>query len=185
MSVVYLHQHELTTLYYAIMTNIESLVKSYLESGQDPDVDLSPAVMSLANMTTCKRSGIFETQNDVVTCYEEKVIFVSEHDNPSRGPVSPLHVAVVQCFCTALENDEVRNSAMNILKALIDSGADKYVATCSMILCFRDSPLWAWQLISATVLTPCGLAGYLKKTRLHSCEGGNYQLEAKGDGRGD
>jgi hypothetical protein len=28
--------HELFTLYYAIMTNTEALVKSYLQDGQDP-----------------------------------------------------------------------------------------------------------------------------------------------------
>jgi hypothetical protein len=107
MPVIDLREHELTTLYYAIMTNTESLVKSYLESDQDPDVDLSPVIISMPTLASC---GLFETRNDVESCCEGTVIFVSEHNNHSNGPVSPLHVAVVQCFCTALESAEVRNS---------------------------------------------------------------------------
>jgi hypothetical protein len=161
MSMIDFQQHDLFTLYYAIMTNTEALVKSYLESGQDPDVDLSPAIMSVADLKSLERSGILETRNNAERCFVDKVIFVNERDN--TGPVSPLHVAVVQCFCTALESAEVRDSAMNILKAFIDSGADKSVATWHIMLCFRDSPMWSWLLISNAVLTPCGLAAYLKK----------------------
>jgi hypothetical protein len=160
MPVIEIQKHELTTLYYAIMTNTESLVKSYLESDQDPDVDLSPVIMSMPTLASCSP---IETWNDIVSYCEGTVIFVNEHNNHSNGPVSPLHVAVVQCFCTALESDEVCNSAMNILKALIDNGADKSIATDNMILCFEDFPRWVWPLTTATVLTPCGLAAYLKK----------------------
>ena len=164
MSMIDLQQHELVTLYYAIMTNTEALVKSYLESGQDPDVDLSPVIMSMDIMEALKRSNILATQNDLERCCEGNVIVVEHDDNHSNGPVSPIHVAIVQCFCTALESAEVRNSAMNILKALVDSGANKSGATSNMLLlCFHDSPLWAWSLVSAGVLTPCGLAAYLKK----------------------
>jgi hypothetical protein len=102
---------ELFTLYYAIMTNTEALVKSYLESGQDPDVDLSQAILNVPKMACTVK--LCETQNDKMRCLRDRVIFVCEHNNPSRGPVSPLHVAVAQCFCTALASAEVRNSAMN------------------------------------------------------------------------
>jgi hypothetical protein len=96
-------------------------------------------------------------------CVGDRVIFVYEHDNPSRGPVTPLHVAVVQCFCTAVASAEVRNRAMSILKALIDSGVEKSVSTYNMSLCFHDSPPWAWPQIIGVPLTPCGLAAYLKQ----------------------
>jgi hypothetical protein len=46
------NDHDLFTLYYAIMANSEALVKSYLESGQDPDIDLSPAIMNMDAITT-------------------------------------------------------------------------------------------------------------------------------------
>jgi hypothetical protein len=127
------------------------------------DCILSPAIMSMDRMVR-KRWSMFATQNDVERYCEGNLIFVSEHDdNHSKGPVSPLHVAVVQCFCTVLESAEVRNSAINILKTLIDSSANKSVATYNIVLlCFHYSPLWTWSLGGA-VLTPCGLVAYLKR----------------------
>jgi hypothetical protein len=103
---------------------------------------LSLAILNISKMACTVK--LCETQNDKMRCLRDRVIFVYEHNNPSRGPVLPLHVAVIQCFCTALASAEVRNSAMQIVKALVDGGADKSVATCNMALCFHDSPPWAW-----------------------------------------
>jgi hypothetical protein len=145
--------HTIATLYYAIMTNTEVLVKSYLQSGEDPNVDLSPAITTAATVATMKNDDA-----TVRTAKRKQILLV---DRSSRGAVSPLHVAVVQCYFTALESAELRNSAMNILKALVEVGANTSVATNNLLFCYSSHI--SWLQATTAPMTPCGLAVFLKQ----------------------
>jgi hypothetical protein len=82
--------HHTSLVGYAIMTNTESLVKSYLESDQeDPDVDLSPAMVIVGFCTS------FVTRDNMMKCFEGKVILLaSEHGNPSRQRSCVSHLSM-------------------------------------------------------------------------------------------
>jgi hypothetical protein len=154
-------QHTLITLYYAIMTNTEVLVESYLESGEDPSVDLSPAVPTLNN--------ILELETDDELGMLDRHILLAHHSFSRSSSVSPLHVAVVQCYKTAL-NSETRRSAMNILKTLLEAGAKTSIkATCNLVVCHKS---WL-SLTKGTIapMIPCALAEFLKEDNFNQEDG--------------
>jgi hypothetical protein len=151
--------HTIATLYYAIMTNTEVLVKSYLQSGGDPNVDLSPVMATLDNSLALDNPDLMK-----MFAMKKKILLYER--SSSRGAVSPLHVAVAQCCLTALKSSELRRSAMNILEALLAAGANTSVATSNLLFFFYNSHI-SWAAVTTPFLTPCGLAVFLKHDLCH------------------
>jgi hypothetical protein len=96
--------HSPNELYDAIERNNYPVVKSYLDSGGDPNVNLASFVTTYQD-------------------FSEVLITLCSDGTSLEGILSPLHLAVVNCYNTSAQG---RSSAMKILKAFLKVGANAF-----------------------------------------------------------
>lgn len=130
-------------LYNAILSNKEALVKSCLESGTVPGVNLGAVIPTL--------HGVLFPPNCKILLRNR-----SEADAPS-----PLHVAVVNCY-HSVQTPESCLQAVRIVSQLAKAGADPTIETNNFTLGYTPAHVHD-NCYPLNSVTPLGLAYFLKK----------------------
>jgi hypothetical protein len=133
---------ELSELYHGINTNNYPLVHRYLDSGADPSVNLASFVTKI---------GIFKP---ITLCSDGTLL---------EGILSPLHLAVCNCYRSGNDGQSPSSTSMIILKKIIGAGADTSLTVANF--------LFFGYIVVRKAVTPYGLALSFKRTGRPTNEG--------------
>jgi hypothetical protein len=141
----YTNYTPLQELYEVIENNAYPFVKSYLDNGSDPNLNLASWVMQ-------------QDESELITLCSDGTLL--------EGILSPLYVAVVDCYYTSFHSAERRSSAMHILKAFLEVGANTTFTVANFRMCGVGSPQQV-----RTAVTPLDLAILVNKSLGNSGHG--------------
>ena len=135
----------------AILVNCCSVVEQYLEQGFDPNTNLGCNIPEQTAITRVTAGG---TKTSV-----DKEYKVAGGTRAPALVVTPLHVAIINCYHNAEFLLNKNSCPSKIVAALLQKGADTQVKSQFMVLC----NIQGFYFYSIPPSTPTQLALFLKK----------------------